>query len=338
MPRLCLMLTVCLFASAAFAQVFPRIEKADVKQRIATDGKQPDDVESTDDKPEDTAVAVDGPTVLRRYREILKGYVDADERKAMTKHVNEVHVSVRDYLEGIYLLRLGMFKEAERKLKDVGHTVRKENEIGTPELLNLANEIKSGKAYYYRMMAVALQHYGEFKNEKEAQDEWADAAKDAGKVRRELEKLVDSNSITGSEDVPPMMTAWLLTARREWLNLYKAEKNIEEHPENVLSWQFLVGNTGSKQNDLKQEYTPNYLKQRAALQVMKEFWPKALYVTGAWADVTLTLNHLGCGQLDNWQDFLAEQDYHGPGGKALLKKSRENVETYIKVIEALKNK
>ncbi|MCB9894342.1 MAG: hypothetical protein H6839_07830 [Planctomycetes bacterium] len=338
MPRLCLILLLCLATGATSAQVFPRIEKADVKKRIATGGEQPDDVDPKDDDPKDTAVAVDGPTVLRRYRELLKGYNDSDEKKAMTKHVNELHVSVRDYLEGVFLLRLGYYKEAERKLKDVGHTVRKENELSTPELLNLANDIKSGMAYYYRMMAVALQHFDDFKNEKEAQDAWADAAKEAGKVRRELDKLVSSNSITGSEDVPPKMTAWLLTTKREWLNLFKAEQNIEASPENVLSWQFLVSNTGSKQNDMKQEYTPNYLKQRAALTVIKEFWPKALYVTGGWADVTLAINHLGSGQLDNWRDYLEEKDYHGPGGRTTLKKARDGTEEYVKVIEALKNK
>ncbi|MCB9933448.1 MAG: hypothetical protein H6841_08510 [Planctomycetes bacterium] len=338
MARLVVLIALATLASAAQAQVFPRIEKEDVKQRIATGAPQSE--EKPEPAVEDKPSEVDGARALRRYREILEGF-EKDERgqkKAMTRHTEELHESVRDYLEGVFMLRLGMYKEADRKLKDVGHAVRREGEIKTPELLNIAEEVRSGKAYYYRMMAVILREYESFKSEADAEAAWKKAADEGGKVKRELEKLVDSGKVSGEKDVLRDMTAWLLTAKREWLNLYKAEQNIAEHPENLNSWTFLVANTGSKQNELQKEYTPNYLKQRAAIQVIQEFWPTSPYNSGGVADVTLALNHIGCGQLEGWETYLESKDYHTLAGKLVLKKARDNAKTYIDIIEALKNK
>jgi hypothetical protein len=340
MSRLLLIVALGLFTAVAQAQVFPRIEKEDVKKRVASGGPQPEEKPEPEPAVEEPAAQLDGAQVLRRYREVLGGLVkdERGQKKAMTRHTDEVHESVRDYLEGIFLLRLGMYKEAERKLKDVGISVRREGEIKTPQLINFTEEVKAGKAYYYRMMAVILQKYDEFKTEKDAENAWGKAVEEGGKVKRELEKLVDSGRVSGETDVLRDMTAWLLTAKREWLNLHKAEKNIAEYPENLNSWTFLVGNTGSKQNELQKEYTPHYLKQRAAIQVIKEFWPRAPYVAGGVADVTLALNHIGCGQLDGWEAHLEPKDYHNLAGKLVLKKARDNAKIYIDTIEALKNK
>lgn len=340
MSRLVMMLALVLFTAGMQAQIFPRIEKDEVKKRIATGGAQPEEKPEPEPAVEEKTEEVDGARVLRRYREILEGFEkdERGQRKALTKHTDEVHEGVRDYLEGIFLMRLGMYKEAERKLKDVGVTVRREGEIKTPELLKFSEEVRAGKAYYYRMMAVILREYGNFKSEAEAEAAWVKAAEEGGKVKRELEKLVDSGKVDGETDVLREMTAWLLTARREWLNLHKAEQNIVAYPENQNSWTFLVNNTGSKQNELQKEYTPNYLKQRAAIMVIKEFWPQSPYVAGGVADVTLTLNHIGCGQLDGWDTYLEPRDYHNLAGKILLKKARDNAKTYIDIIEALKNK
>ena len=338
MTRTLAILLVYLTTMPVFAQVFPRIEKTEVKQRIATGAKDIEDSDKPDTKPDDRAAPVDGDKVLKRYNEILAGYTEREQKKLMTKHTQDLHISVRDYLEGIFLLRLGMYKDAGRKLDDVGYTIKRESEIATPELLKLTDEIKSGKAYYYRMMAVVLEHYKDFKDEKEAEAAWMSAAKDGTKVRRELERLVDTDKLTGSLDIVGDMTSWLITARREWLGLYKAERNINEHPESILTWQLLINSTGSKQNDMKQEYTPNYLKQRAALRVVKEFWPAANYVIGGWADVTLGLNHLGSGQIDDWQTYLEPKSYHTDGGKKVLIGAQAVAKGYMDVIEALKSK
>lgn len=340
MSRLLLIAALGLLTSVAQAQVFPRIEKEDVKKRAASGAVQPEEKPEPEPTVDEKTPQVDGAQVLRRYREILGGLVkdERGQKKAMTRHTEEVHESVRDYLEGIFLLRLGMYKEAERKLKDVGVSVRREDEIKTPELTRFAEEVKAGKAFYYRMMAVILQKYDDFKTEKDAETAWIKAAEEGGKVKRELEKLVDSGKVSGETEVLRDMTAWLLTARREWLNLHKAEQNIAEYPENLNSWTFLVNNTGSKQNELQKEYTPHYLKQRAAILVIKEFWAQAPYVAGGVADVTLALNHIGCGQLDGWEAHLEPQDYHNLAGRLLLKKARDNVKGYIEIIEALKNK
>jgi hypothetical protein len=328
---------ILLIATAANAQVFPRIEKDDVKKRIAGASDQPEEEPQppVDEKPAD----VDGAKALKRYEELLAGYIkdEKNQRKAMTKHTDELHTSVRDYCEGVFLLRMGFYKDAERKLKDVGVNVRNEKEISTPELLKVTDDIKAGKAYYYRMIAVILMKYEPFKTEKEAEAAWSEASKEGIKIRRELELLVDRDKVAADTDCIQEMTAWMLTARREWLNLHKAELNVEDHPENLNTWLFLVSATGIKQDD-KREYTPNFLKQRAALHVIKEFWPDCGWVKGGVIDAGFGQNHFTVGQLDELDRFFEKQSYHTVLGAGFLAKQKEAITQGLKQVEALKNK
>lgn len=333
-------LLLMIFAASLHGQIFPRIEKEDVKKRIANGetGPQPEDVEPGDTDPEPTKV--DGDEVLKRYKEILDGF-DKEERaqkKAMTKHVDELHPSVQDYLEGVFLLRLGFYEDAEEKLDGIGTTVRKETDLNTLELKALADEIKSGKALYFRMKAVVLQHYEGYDSDEEALQGWRMAATAGLEVRKELIELKNDGKLTGRQDVGGQITTWMLTARNEWLNLYKAEKATREEPGKLNSWLNLIGATGSKQNKLKDEYTPHYLKQRAALMVVKEFWPKSGYVTGAAADVTLAVNKVGCGQLDDWESHLEKQPYHTPGGLLVLEGGRKVAGDFKRIIDGLSKK
>ena len=325
-----------LLAMSAHAQIFPRIEKDDVKKRIAG-GAQPDDEPqpTPDAKPAD----VDGEKSLKRYNELLAGYLkdEKDQRKAMTKHTNEVFAGVRDYFEGVFLLRMGFYKDAERTLKDVGVKVGNEKDISTPELLKTADDIKAGKAFYYRMIAAIMMKYETFKTEKEAEAAWSEASKKGIEIRRELEGLVDRGKVAADTDYIQEMTAWMLTAKREWLNLHKAEVNVQDHPENLNTWLFLVAATGIKQDD-KREYTPHFLKQRAALTVIKEFWPDSAWMKGATIDAGLGQNHMSVGQLDEGDPYFEKQPYHGPVGVAYLAKQKEAILAYKKLIEALKNK
>lgn len=335
--RITAILLAVFLAASAHAQIFPRIEKDDVKRRIASGAAQPDD-EPTETKVEEKAADVDGAAALRRYNELLNGFLkdEKNERKAMTEHTDEFFTGVRDYYEGIFLLRMGYYKDAERKLKDVGISVRNEKDIATPELLRAVEEIKAGKAYYYRMIAVVMQKYAKFRTELEAEAAWADAAKEGMKVRHELSNLVDRGKVT-DDDYTGEMTGWLLTGKVEWLKLYKAESNLQEHPENLNTWFFLVGATGIRQED-KLEYTTNFFKQRAALMVIKEFWSESAWVKGAVVDATLGYNRLQVGQFGQVLGFFEKQDYHTTLGAATLGKQREAITEGLKSIEALKNK
>jgi len=324
-----------LCVTTAQAQVFPRIEKDDVKKRVASGSAEPEDQPETqpDEKPAD----VDGAKALARYNELLSGYLkdEKGQRKAMTRHTDQLHAGVRDYFEGVFLLRMGFYKDAERKLKDVGVSVRNEKDIGTPELLKAADDIKSGRAFYFRMIATIMQRFADFKTEQAAEDAWKEASRAGIEVRQELEKLVDRGKVSSEDNCTQEMTAWLLTARREWLNLYKAEKNLLEHPENQNTWLFLIAATGTKQED-KREYTPNFLKQRAALVVIKEFWPQSAWVKGGVVDAGLGQNHMATGQLDDIEKYFDKQPYHSVPGAVFLAKQREQMQEYLRQVEALK--
>jgi hypothetical protein len=327
---------IALLATTAHAQVFPRIEKDDVKKRIAGGASQPEDEPRpvVEEKPAD----VDGDAALKRYEELLAGYLKEEkvQRKAMTRHTDEIFAGVRDYYEGLFLLRMGFYKDAARKLEDVGVNVRNEKEISTPELLKTADDIHAGKAFYYRMIAVIMMKYEKFETEKDAEAAWSEASKEGIKIRRELELLVSRDKVAADTDYIQEMTAWMLTARREWLNLHKAETNVADHPENLNTWLFLIGVTGIKQED-KREYTPNFLKQRAALHLIKEFWPASAWMKGGAIDAGLAQNHLSVGQLDDIDQYLEQQPYHGTVGADFLAKQKAVIAEYRKQIEALKN-
>lgn len=330
-------LIVCLLGSTLSAQIFPRIEKQDVKRRVATGATETDTPETPDPEPE--TVVVDGEKALKRYDELLAAYVKEEyaQKKAMTKHVDDLHASVRDYLEGVFMLRLGMYKDAARKLDSVGLSVKRESEIKTGELLNIANEIKKGSAYYYRMVAVVMQEWGDFETEEEAIEAWKKASDEATEIRTELQKEIKAGRATSDSNIANLMTAWLLTAKRQWVQAWKYEQNVRKFPESPFTWQFFIASQGSRQNNMKDEYTPNYLKQRAALQVMKEFFPHTLYVSGGSCDTTLAINYLSTGQLDEIEACLKPQEYHSLLGRAALQKGRKAAEDYEAWIEKLKN-
>ena len=331
-------LLLLLFAATLQAQIFPRIEKEDVKQRIASGSTEPEPEIEEPDKPEKPK-EVDGATVLKRYNEILDGMLKEQraQKKDMTKHVAELHPSVHDYLEGIFLLRMGFYEDADRKLKGVGTDVRNESELKNDTLKQMADDIKSGKAIFFRMKAVVLQNYQSYDTEADALEGWRKAAAAGVAVRKELNELKDADKLTGKQDISAQITAWLLTARIEWLDLYRAEKATRDEPGRINSWLDLISATGSKQNMLKDEYTPHFLKQRAALMVVKEFWPDSGYVKGAAADVTLAINKVGCGQLDEWESHLEKKEYHTPGGLIVLESGRKMAGEYNRAFEAMKN-
>lgn len=333
-------LLAALFASVSYAQVFPRIEKEDVKKRIATGSAEPEakDEPEPEDPPKDTDV--DGDKVLKRYNELLAEYLKDDraQKKASTKHTDEMHVSVRAYFEGVFLLRMGMYKEAERKLKDVGVEVKRESEIKSDALQKQADEIKKGVAFFHRMIAVVMQHWDDFKTEEDAEAAWQKASKEGVDIRSDLEKLIKAGKASSDSNIVQYMTAWLLVAKRQWVQTWKHEQNIRKHPESQFSWQFFIASTGSRQNNMKEDYTPQYLKQRAALQVMREFFPHTNYVRGGNCDVTLAVNFLSVGQLDEVDDALTARDYHSIAGRAELLKARKIQEEFENGFIALQNK
>jgi hypothetical protein len=340
MRNLIVLLSSVLLTGALSAQVFPRIEKSDVKERIASGKSDPESRPDPKPKPKTRRLVVDGEKVLKRYNELLDEYQKnmRTRKKDIRKQIDDLHVSVQDYFEGVFLLRLGEYKDAERKLKGVGVNVRHKSEIKTPELQKASDDIEKGVAYYFRMIAVVMQEWDDFKDEEEAKKAWKGASEKAMKVRGELNRLVKDGKAASDSNVVNLMTAWLLAGRRQWLQTWRFEKNIHEHPESQYTWQFFIAATGSKGNNMKEEYTPNYLKQRAALTVMKEFFPDAGYIKDGRCDSTLAVNYLSTGQVDQVEPCLEVKSYHTMLARTKLQQARKALNDFKALIESLKNK
>lgn len=325
-------------ASPVAAQVFPRIEKDAVQKRIAG---VPQEKEAETPGPEASPDAVDGEIVLRRYNELLNGYMAGkrDQMKSTTRWTDTVHESSRKYLEGRAQLRLGFYEDAAKTFDGIGHTVKKEGEIKTQELRNLAAEIKSGKAYYFRMIAVMMQEYRNFKDDAELEAAWTKASKEADKVRKELQTAIDRRRVdeVGGPLTIREMDGWKIAGKGYWRTLWTAERNVAEKADNMNSWVSLINATGPRDMRNSEDQTPHFLKRRAAAIVVRQFWPGAPYVKGGFADMAAAASHLGTFQCDDHTQYLQPQDYHNLAGRTLLAEVRKQGDTLIELIGKLRN-
>ncbi|MBE7490223.1 MAG: hypothetical protein HS108_00460 [Planctomycetes bacterium] len=335
--RLIAPLVVALVALPLGAQVFPRLEKDTVHKRIAGAPAEKE-AEPAPDTPRDT---VDGEAVLKRYQELLAAMQAGkrDQLKATTRWTDTAHESARKYLEGRAQLRLGFYDDAIKTFDGVGYTVKKEGEIKTQELRNQAAEIKSGKAYLLRMIAVYMQEYRNFRDDAELNAAWEKAGKEADKLRKELQTAIDRKRVdeVGGPLTIREMDGWKIAGKGFWRALWTAEKNVLEKPDNMNSWIALINATGPRDNRSNEEQTPHYLKRRAAAMVVREFWPEALYVKGGFADVILATTHLGAFQCDEFSPYLQPQEYHNLAGRALLAEARKNADGMLDTIKRLRN-
>ncbi|MBK8205744.1 MAG: hypothetical protein IPK87_03000 [Planctomycetes bacterium] len=325
------------FAAPVASQIFPRIEKEEVQRRIQSGRDDtPEEVE-TPDKPVAPAKTVDGDKALRRFNELIAEYAKDEKAiwEASERHTSTLHVSVRDYIEASILLRMGRYKEADKRFKAIGSSVKKEDEAPSRECRNLINEIKAGRGYYLRMIAVVMDFWKEFDTEEQMLAAWDKAYRDGDKIVQEARKAIDKKKIENGENLPQQMTSWLLNGRIYWINLWTAQQNVRKLPANVNSWKQLISATGGREGK-SEEYTPMYLTQRAALEVAREFFQHDELVMGGTADKALGWNHLALGHLDGWPAFFEPKPYHTPGGRISLAAGKILAEGWMKIMEALK--
>ncbi|MBX3458395.1 MAG: hypothetical protein KF696_00355 [Planctomycetes bacterium] len=330
-----LLLILLLACPPMFAQIFPRIEKDDVQRRIQSGKPEPEKEEPGAEPAAPPEQAVDGEKAYKRYLELLERYRKDEKsiREASDRHLSKVHPSVREYLEGVVLLRLGYYRDAEKKLKAVGSTVR--NEDKAPEQCrNVIRDIKSGRAYFFRMVAVVMDHWKDFETEEQMLAAWDKAYKAAEKLVNEARKEVDRKRID-NEQLPQQMNGWLLNGRLYWKNLYAAQQNVKSLPGNANTWKALVTATGGREGS-RDEYTPMYLVQRAALEVAREFFQHDDLVTGGTVDAGLGWNHVATAQLDEWKAYFEPKPYLKPGGRIALGAARLLAEGLVKQLEELK--
>lgn len=341
MRTLWIALAALLLAVPAAAQVFPRIEREVVQKRVAGAPPEKDPDAPTGDTPPEPEV--DGQAVLKRYNELLGGYVAGkkEQLRAATRWTDQAHESVRKYLEGTTQLRLGFYEDAAKTFDSLGYTVKKEGEIKTQELRNIVADIKSGKAYYYRMIASVMQDYRNFKDESDLENAWNKAKKEGDKIQKELQTAVDRKKVdeVGGPLVYRAMTAWMVTGKNYWIALWRAEVNANEKPHNMNSWIAIINATGSRDggNSNGEEQAPNCLKRRAAALVLKEFWPASPYVRGGWADIAAATSHLSAFQCDDFSVYLEPRDYHTLVARGLLKEARDQAKKATDIIDRLKN-
>jgi len=338
MRTLAIMALLGLATAPLCAQVFPRIEKESVQKQIAGTPTEKETENPATDNPGDT---VDGDAVLKRYNELLSAMVAGkkDQLKSSARWTDQAHESVRKYLEGRAQLRMGFYEDAAKTYDSVGYNVKREGEIKTQELRNIVSEIKSGKAFYFRMIAVVMQEYRTFKDEAELNIAWEKALKEADKVRKELQTAIDRRKVdeVGGPLTIREMTGWQVSGKNYWKSLWVAEKNTTEKPDNMNSWVALVNATGPRDMKGNEDQTPNFLKRRAAALVVRQFWQTAPYVKGGFADVTLAATHLGVYQCDEYAQYLQPQDYHTLVGKGLLGEVRKQAEGVVEIIQKLRN-
>ncbi len=338
MTRILTLLAVTAMCATLSAQSFPHLEKKKVKSAVGAAAKT--------DKPDETkpevvkAGDVDGAAVLAKYDELLAAFfTDKKGQKAMfevnTKGVVE---SLRDYLEGQALLRLGFYKDAKKKFDDVGHTVKGYDELRNSSQENIADEIQGGKAYYFKIVATVMEHYEYFETAEELDSSWKKADRDAAKIVKDLRKQVKRKRIeeTVGEQMLVEINNWLLQQKGNWRVLWAAERACKNNPENINSWLMLVGCTGSNGTGRLKEKTPAYLlKQRAALDVIKKFWVTNNFVMAGQADELYGYNHLGALQFDEASNALKEKSYHTRAGKGKLRFARKRVNGFIRSAETL---
>lgn len=340
MLRHATLIALLAFAGCLSAQIFPKIEKEEVKKRIAEGNtNRPEPEPEEEEEPENEPSShVDGEKAQARYHEILDDYFKNSRatQKATTSHTDDFHPAVQEFFEGVCLLRLGFYRDAERTFKSVKHRVRGEDSIENEEVANLAAEIKSGAAYYYRAMAAALQEWDDFDDREELDKSWQRAVKAAEKVKDELEGLIRRGLIEDGGKWVQAISVWVHEAKDHWVKLWRAEQNIKEYPANVNSWRTLINVTSSRTYKLEEEFVPAYLKQRAAIEVIKEFWPDDEYVTGGRADMAIGANRVSTCQLDDWVAHYAPKPYHSEAGKRALRGARFVMQKLVERIESMK--
>ncbi|MBK9974347.1 MAG: hypothetical protein IPP14_06205 [Planctomycetes bacterium] len=337
--RTLLLLMAVVAALPVCAQVFPRIEREVVQKRVAGAPAEKEPDAPTGDTPPEPEV--DGQAVLKRYNELLGGYVSGkkDQLRASTRWTDQSHESVRKYLEGTAQLRLGFYEDAAKTFDSLGYTVKKEGEIKTQELRNLVADIKSGKAYYFRMIASVMQDYRNFKDESDLENAWNKAKKEGDKIQKELQTAIDRKKVdeVGGPLVYRAMTTWLVTGKNYWIALWRAEVNSTDKPHNMNSWIAIINATGSRDGGNGEEQAPNCLKRRAAALVLKEFWPTSPYVRGGWADIAAATSHISAFQCDDFSPYLEAREYHTLVARGLLKEARNQADKLIDIIGKLKN-
>lgn len=307
------LMLLALLSPCLAAQIFPHIEKPDVQRRA---GVQPSEAPKPPAAAPVEETIPDSEAAHERFSELLEKFSrdNAVFRDIQAKQLSRIHPSIRDYITGIILLRLGQYNDAERRLRAVGHSVTREGETQPEAVQQEITRIRRGDAYLYRIAAATMRHWT---TEDDAVERALQRAqRDAEGIIRELRNHAQAGRILDGDAILNAANNWLEAMPERWAARRTAEVEARHNLGEALAWRELAAATsGERPSDT---FTPNYLMQRAALMVLKEFWPDDPQVTGGFADLELGRNHQLALQLDEWEAFFEPQPYHSEGGERTL--------------------
>jgi hypothetical protein len=333
------LICAAIFSGAAAAQIFPDLEITEIQRRMQSPAETPPDPGPAPADPRPQPDPSEQVNAYERFQEVLAEYqsnLDAIRRES-SEYTRDIHVSVRAYVEGMYLLRMGRYTEAERVLSRVGHSVSREREVTDEAGLALIAEIKAGKAYYYGAIALTMTFWDNFRTESDLQRAWSNALARAQRSHLStFETQAGRGNLADYDEVERLIVSFRLNGESNWRTRWQAEQRVREHHQNAESWQSLVQATGSGDSLTRQVTTPDHIRQRAALRVLVELFQESAYVASGLADIALGYNHIAIGQIKDYRAHFQPKPYHRPAAADRLAQAASAADRLVTAIEGLK--
>lgn len=278
MRLLVLLLAFCV-AAPICAQVFPKTDKDKVSEEIERarkSGEQPDKPDTPPkDPPKDPPKAIDGAAVLARFNTLRDGLrkQESSESRESAKVLDLYQDSVAGYLSAQASLKAGFYKEASRAFKKLSAPSDDELKAYKGEVRERAVELQAGRHYYYRMIADVLSHYSYSDNDGDFERAWTRAEKQGQAVVKDLQQAILRKQIdeTMGGITLRRLENWLKEERQYWGNLREAEGAITSNPGDIANWTRYVSLVSARE---REDTTQDLTSARAALTVIKEFWPQ----------------------------------------------------------------
>lgn len=263
-------------AAPLCAQVFPKTDKDKVSEdieRARKNGEQPDTPPK--DSPKDPPKAVDGAAALARFQTLREGMrkQESSESRESAKVLDQYHDAVSGYLAAHAALKAGFYKEASRAFKKCAVPSDEELKGYKGEVRARVVELQAGRHFYYRMIADVLSYYAYSENDGEFDRTWTRAEKHGQTVVKELQQAILRKQIdeTMGGITLRRLENWLKEERGHWGSLRDAEKALNENPGEITHWTRYLNVVSARERD---DATPDFISARAALTVIKEYWPQ----------------------------------------------------------------
>lgn len=264
--------------------------------------KPPVVVETPVDPPKKTAAGA-----YKRFVEIRSRFSKSGEKTEIDRVLRGVPAVIAIYLKGKAWISLGYYKDASNELKRIVWPIP-DGYILNPVQERVVDEINTGRHWRLRMIAEAWAPFSDFDNRDQLDREWENKGKrNAQAVINDFEKAINAKPAGMNEAVARTqlraMQNWLETGKDNWLRLWLARRTCQEKEEDINNWLTLINIAGpynqrGPQRLLSNELCPSILDARAALLVLREFFPDDGRVKGGMSEVAVARTHIAVLQVD----------------------------------------